>query len=70
MKEFKKHFSRDRAGSWTCMEPATLDLPAGQIQVAPGTRFTLGSIFMGVELAKLLDEQHAKERAPQPRPGS
>jgi hypothetical protein len=40
------------------MEPATLDLPTGRIQVAPGTRFTRGTTFMGIDLAKLLDEFH------------
>jgi hypothetical protein len=40
------------------MEPATLNLPSGRIQVAPGTRFTRGTDFMGVDLAKLLDEFH------------
>jgi hypothetical protein len=43
------------------MESATLDLPAGRIQVAPGSRFTVGTAFMGVDLAKLLDEQHQRD---------
>jgi hypothetical protein len=58
MQDFRKHFARDKAGSWTCMEPATLDLPTGRIQVAPGSRFTRGTTFMGVDLAKLLDDFH------------
>jgi len=40
------------------MEPAAIDLPTGRIQVAPGTRFTAGTTFMGVDVAKLLDAFH------------
>jgi hypothetical protein len=45
------------------MEPATLDLPTGRIQVAIGTRFTVGTMFMGIDVAQLLDEQHENTRA-------
>jgi hypothetical protein len=40
------------------MEPATLDHPSGRIQVAIGTRLTRGTVFMGVDVAKLLDEHN------------
>jgi hypothetical protein len=46
------------------MEPASLDLPSGRIQVAPGTRFTRGTMFMGIDLAAMLDEHFEKTRAP------
>jgi len=42
------------------MEPASLDLPSGRIQVAPGTRFTRGTMFMGIDLAAMLDEHFEK----------
>jgi hypothetical protein len=44
------------------MEPATLDLPSGRIQVAPGSRFTRGTTFMGIDLAAILDEYHEKTK--------
>ena len=50
VRNFIKHFKRERTGVWLCETSATLDLPQGRIQVAPGTRFTLGSKFMNVEL--------------------
>ena len=62
MQNFIKHFVRDGEGEWSCVEPAELLLPTGRIQVTPGTKFTRGTIFMGVELAKLLDEQYALQR--------
>ena len=61
MENFIRHFVRDLHGSWTCVEPATLELPSGRIQVTPGTRLARGTVFMGVDLAKLLEEQYAKQ---------
>jgi hypothetical protein len=58
VENFRKHFSRDKAGSWTCIEACAVDLPAGRIQVAVGTRLTRGTSFRGVDLAQLLDEYH------------
>ena len=58
MKNFIRHFAREGDGAWLCVEPAELDLPSGRIEVTPGSRFTRGTTFMGVDLAKLLDEQY------------
>ena len=58
MEDFRQHFSREKAGSWICIEDTTLDLPGGRVQIAPGTRFTRGTTFMGVDIAKQLDEFH------------
>ena len=62
MHQFIKHFVREAPGIWTCIEPADLLLPQGRVQVAAGTRFTPGSKFMGVELARLLEEQYEQAR--------
>lgn len=61
MQKFIQHFRREGAGVWVCVEPATLDLPQGRVQVAAGTRFTLGTTFMNVELAKLLDDEYRRQ---------
>jgi hypothetical protein len=63
MENFIRHFRREGAGQWVCMEAATLDLPQGRVQVAPGTRFTLGTRFMNVEVARLLDEEYRRSAA-------
>jgi hypothetical protein len=60
VQNFIKHFVRESSG-WRCVEPATLDLPSGRIQVNPGTVFTRGTSFMNVDLAKMLDEQYARD---------
>jgi hypothetical protein len=62
MQNFIRHFIREGHGVWVCIEPATVDLPSGRIQVTPVSRFTRGTMFMGVELAKLLEEQHEKNQ--------
>lgn len=60
MQNFIKHFGRVGPGVWVCVEAVTLDLPEGRVQVTPGSQFTLGTKFMNVELAKLLDQQYEK----------
>ena len=62
MQKFIKHFVRERQGVWSCVEAVEVHLPHGRIQVSPGTRFTLGSTFMGVEVAQLLEEQYEAEQ--------
>ena len=63
MDGFIKHFARDPYGAWLCIEPATLQLPQGRIQVAPGTKFTRGTKFMNVDLAELLEEEYQRQQA-------
>jgi hypothetical protein len=64
MKNFITHFVRDPNGVWTCISPAELDGPSGRIQVTVGSRFAPGTTFMGVDLAKWLEEQRVKDRKP------
>jgi hypothetical protein len=66
MRQFIRHFRREGEGVWICVEPATLELPQGRVQVAPGTRFTIGTMFMNVELAALLDAEYQKENSRHP----
>lgn len=60
MQKFIKHFVRTPDG--LCIEPAELQAPQGRIQVAAGTRIKRGTLFMGLELARMLDEQTEKDR--------
>lgn len=60
MREFIKHFVREHHGSWRCVEPTEFKLDGSRIQVAPGTRFTRGTTFMGVDLAARLDEEYER----------
>lgn len=60
MVEFIKSFRREGAGVWVCEEAATLDLPQGRVQVTPGSRFVIGTKFMNVDLAHLLDAEYSR----------
>jgi hypothetical protein len=64
MEQFIKHFRREQAGVWTCEEPATLDLPEGRVQVTRGTRFVIGTKFMNVDVARLLDQEYSRQQGP------
>lgn len=63
VQQFIKHFRREGAGVWVCVEPATLELADGRVQAAPGTRFIIGTKFMNVDLARLLDDEYARQRS-------
>jgi hypothetical protein len=63
MQDVIKHFERTPAGEWVCVAPVELQTPDGRVQVATGTRFKRGMLFMGIELARILDEQEEKDRA-------
>lgn len=60
MQNFITYFRRMGPGVWICEKPATLDLPSGRVQVAPGTQLTLGTKFMDVEVAALLEEEYKR----------
>jgi hypothetical protein len=63
VQNFIKHFAREPNG-WRCIEPATLDLPGGRVQVTPGSVFTRGTSFMNIDLAQMLDEEYERARCP------
>lgn len=60
MEKFIKCFRRENGGIWVCVEPATLDLPQGRVQVSEGTRFVVGTMFMNVDVARLLDQEYTR----------
>lgn len=57
MDEFATHFCKNADNSWTCLSDGTFNGPNGRIQVAAGSRFYPGTIFMGFDLAAWLEEQ-------------
>jgi hypothetical protein len=56
-------FMRESAGHWTCVKPCEISLAGGRMQVAVGTRFTVGTRFMDVDVADLLDRHHERALA-------
>lgn len=60
MENFIRHFVRIEAGKWTCVRPGEFEGPNGRIQVAIGSTFTRGTSFMGIDLARWLEEEYQK----------
>jgi hypothetical protein len=57
VQDFIKHFVREPAGSWRCVSFVEIPTHMGRIQVPEGTRFMPGTIFMGVDIVKLLEQE-------------
>ena len=57
-----EHFRQLKPGLWECVASGEYHLASGRIQVTPGLRFARGTTFMGVDLAKLLDEEYERNR--------
>ena len=58
--EFLKRFQRQPNGVWACTKPIKVDGPKGPIIIGQGASFGPGVLFMGLELAKELDQMAAK----------
>ena len=56
-RDVRHAFWRNEDGSWICIDPVTLDHPKGRMQVAPGSTFHPGVLYMGIDLAVWLDQQ-------------
>jgi hypothetical protein len=68
--EFLNRFQRQPNGAWACTKPIKVDGPSGPVIIGQGTSFGPGALFMGLDLAKELDQMAAKQRiAPMPSGG-
>ena len=66
-RDVRNAFWRNEDGSWICIDPITIEHPQGRVQVSPGTTIRPGVPFMGVDLARWLDEQlNSSPRRAQP----
>jgi hypothetical protein len=60
MGRYLRSFKRDGWGIWTCVEKVRLELPEGSVDVPVGLCLIVGSKYSGVDLAILLEAEHAK----------
>ena len=70
MEEMMKHFLRIEPGKWTCVRSGEFQSPTGRIQVAVGTTFTRGTMFMGYDVARTLDEHYEHTGVHRATPGA
>jgi hypothetical protein len=61
--EFVSRFQRGPNGSWVCTHPIKIDGPNGTLRIARGQGFNAGGLFLGIDLAKELDQMAAIQRA-------
>lgn len=59
LRSFTACFDRQQEGVWRCVKHGTLELPNGKkIEIAPGTVLTIGSSFMGCDVAQMLEDHY------------
>ena len=61
--EFLNRFQRQPQGAWSCTKPIKVDAPSGPVMIDQGASFSPGALFMGLDLAKELDQIAAKHRS-------
>ena len=68
MSDFIIYFRREPDGAWKCVSSTEITTVMGRIQIVEGTRFTPGTIFMGVDIVPLLEVEFsmALVRCPDP----
>jgi hypothetical protein len=65
--QFLNRFHRQPNGEWSCTKPIKINGPSGPVMIDEGTSFGPGALFMGLDLAKELDQMAAKHRFPAAR---
>jgi hypothetical protein len=69
--EFLNRFQRSPNGVWACTNPINVNGPNGLVVIGQGTRFGPGTLFLGLDLARELDQMAAKHGGvPEPHPGA
>jgi len=60
--QFLNRFHRQSNGEWACTKPIKVNGPSGPVLIDEGTSFSPGALFMGLDLAKELDQMAEKHR--------
>jgi len=60
--DLAQHFERLAMGKWMCIKPIGFSIQRGHIDIAPESTFTVGTNFMGVDMAFLLDGEYERHK--------
>jgi hypothetical protein len=60
--QFLDRFQRHPNGAWACTKPINVNSPSGPVVIHEGATFVPGALFLGLDLAKELDQMAAKHR--------
>ena len=58
--QFLDRFQRHPNGVWTCTKPINVKGPQGPVVISQGASFSPGALFIGLDLARELDQMAAK----------
>ncbi|MCB2060417.1 MAG: hypothetical protein R3E09_16275 [Novosphingobium sp.] len=59
--ELLASFRREANGDWTCIRPVLIDGTARNMAFAPGARVSHTDMFMGVDIARKLDDAASRQ---------
>ena len=60
--QFLDRFCRQPNGQWACTKPIKVNGPSGPVMIDEGASFPPGALFLGLDLAKELDQMAEKHR--------
>jgi len=55
----KDAFDKDTLGNWRCLKACTIDIENVKIACTPGMIFEKGILYLGMDVAKWLDENYS-----------
>jgi len=58
--KFIKNFTRQGEGVWMCVRRAEYASKQGRIEFVPGTTFSPGQLYMGIDVAEMLEAEHRR----------
>lgn len=53
-------FEKDEKGNWLCVKTCSIDMEKKEISLSAGWKFTKGNLYLGVDVAKWLEEHQEK----------
>ena len=62
METLLSYFKRVEDGRWRCVKSNDFNGPAGRVHITAGAEFTIGSNYMGVDIALELENAELEER--------
>ena len=62
MQDLIRNFDREGPGRWVCRQSCSVQVAAGRIHVACGTRVMRGLRFENYDIAAALDEEYERQQ--------
>ena len=53
-------FEKDEKGNWLCVQACSIDMENKEMSLSAGMKFAKGNLYLGVDVAKWLEEHQEK----------